>query len=114
MATKNYNIRVRNGKTDEDRAWEHLHSEEVRHSFRSQNGFVIAAINDFYDRHLCISKDPYGGSTTDPYISYSSDLPVPPAAFAITSSLSAIFLFSVISIPPVFLIGFLGFLTAFV
>lgn len=61
MAAKNYNIRFRNGKTDEDRAWEHLHSEEVRHSFRSQNGFVIAAINDFYDRHLCISKDPYGG-----------------------------------------------------
>ena len=59
MATKNYNIRFRNGKADEDRAWEHLHSEEVRHSFRSQNGFVIAAINDFYDRHLCILKDPY-------------------------------------------------------
>ncbi|MCR5684534.1 MAG: hypothetical protein K6G81_03820 [Lachnospiraceae bacterium] len=59
MATKNYNIRFRNGKADEDQAWEHLHSEEVRHSFRSQNGFVIAAINDFYDRHLCITKDPY-------------------------------------------------------
>ena len=59
MATKNYNIRFRNGKADEDRAWEHLHSEEVRHSFRSQNGFVIAAINDFYDSHLCITKDPY-------------------------------------------------------
>lgn len=27
MATKNYNIRFRNGKADEDRAWEHLHVE---------------------------------------------------------------------------------------
>ena len=59
MGTKNYNIRFRVDKAEEERAWKLLHSEEVRCSFRSQNYFVIRAINDFYDRHICKKEDPY-------------------------------------------------------
>ena len=29
MGTKNYNVRFRENKADEERAWERLHSEEV-------------------------------------------------------------------------------------
>lgn len=59
MSVKNYNIRFRDEKEKDRKAWEHLHSKEVRDFFRSQNGFVIDAINDYYDRHICIKKDPY-------------------------------------------------------
>ena len=46
---------------DEDagQAWEFLHSEEVKEQFKSQNAFVIAAIIDYYERHLLKKDDPY-------------------------------------------------------
>ena len=68
MATKNYNVRFRSGKADEDLAWEHLHSEEVRHAIHGatllnndapfvsvriseKNGFLFMEIkNSFHDR----------------------------------------------------------------
>ena len=46
-------------KDNEVRAWEILHSKEVKEDFRSQNEFVIAAINDYYDRHLDKKQDSY-------------------------------------------------------
>ncbi|MBS5713756.1 MAG: hypothetical protein KHW75_03160 [[Eubacterium] rectale] len=56
---RNHNIRF--SMTDEGgvQAWERLHSEEVEQSFKSQNAFVVAAINDYYERHLAKKNDPY-------------------------------------------------------
>ena len=54
----NRNVRFYEEKEADRRAWEILHSEAVR-AFPSQNNFIIQAINDFYDRHLAISDDPY-------------------------------------------------------
>jgi hypothetical protein len=59
MKNKNHNIRFNTEKPDENRAWELLHSQEVRQAFKSQNRFVIEAINDYYDRHMAKSCDPY-------------------------------------------------------
>ena len=59
MAVKNHNFRFNMEKDNEVRAWEILHSKEVGEDFRSQNEFVIAAINDYYDRHLDKKQDPY-------------------------------------------------------
>lgn len=59
MAVKNHNFRFNTEKDNEIRAWEILHSKEVDEDFRSQNEFVIAAINDYYDRHLAKRQDPY-------------------------------------------------------
>ena len=59
MAIKNHNFRFNTEKDNEVRAWEILHSKEVKENFRSQNEFVVAAINDFYDRHLDKKQDPY-------------------------------------------------------
>jgi hypothetical protein len=59
MAVKNHNFRFNTEKDNEIRAWEILHSKEVDEDFRSQNEFVIAAINDYYDRHLAKRLDPY-------------------------------------------------------
>ena len=59
MAVKNHNFRFNEGKEAERQAWEILHSREVKENFRSQNEFVIAAINDYYARHLAIKQDPY-------------------------------------------------------
>lgn len=59
MKNKNHNIRFNVEKEAEKRAWECLHSEEVRRSFKSQNRFAIEAINDYYDRHLLKMDDPY-------------------------------------------------------
>ena len=44
MAVKNHNFRFNMEKDNEVRAWEILHSKEVKEDFRSQNEFVIAAI----------------------------------------------------------------------
>lgn len=55
---RNRNVRFYEEKKADRRAWEILHSEAVR-AFPSQNDFIIQAINDFYDRHLAISDDPY-------------------------------------------------------
>ena len=56
---RNYNIRF--NMTDEGgvQAWERLHSAEVEQDFKSQNAFVVAAINDYYERHLAKKNDPY-------------------------------------------------------
>ena len=59
MAVKNHNFRFNEEKEAERKAWKILHSEEVKEDFRSQNEFVIAAINDYYDRHLDKKQDPY-------------------------------------------------------
>ena len=59
MAVKNNNFRFNMEKDNEVRAWEILHSKEVKEDFRSQNEFVIAAINDYYDRHLDKKQDSY-------------------------------------------------------
>lgn len=59
MAVKNHNFRFNMDKDKEVRAWEILHSKEVKEDFRSQNEFVIAAINDYYDRYLAKKQDPY-------------------------------------------------------
>lgn len=59
MAVKNHNFRFNMEKDNEVRAWEILHSKEVKEDFRSQNEFVIAAINDYYDRHLDKKHDSY-------------------------------------------------------
>lgn len=48
MAIKNHNFRFNEEKEAERKAWQILHSEEVKEDFRSQNEFVIAAINDYY------------------------------------------------------------------
>ena len=46
-------------KGDECRAWELLHSPRVRQMFKSQNRFVIEAVNDYYDRCVEMKNDPY-------------------------------------------------------
>ena len=46
-------------KEDECRAWELLHSPQVRQMFKSQNRFVIEAVNAYYDRCVAIGNDPY-------------------------------------------------------
>lgn len=55
---RNRNVRFYEEKEADRRAWEILHSEEIK-AFPSQNDFIIQAVNDFYDRHLAISDDPY-------------------------------------------------------
>ena len=59
MKNKNHNIRFNTEKADECRAWELLHSPKVRQMFRSQNKFVIEAVNDYYDRCIAMKDDPY-------------------------------------------------------
>ena len=46
-------------KGDECRAWELLHSPQIRQMFKSQNKFVIEAVNDYYERHMAVKNDPY-------------------------------------------------------
>ena len=59
MKNKNHNIRFSMEKGDECRAWELLHSPQVRQMFKSQNRFVIEAVNDYYDRCVAVKNDPY-------------------------------------------------------
>ena len=59
MKSKNHNIRFNMEKGDECRAWELLHSPKVRQMFKSQNRFVIEAVNDYYDRCVEMRNDPY-------------------------------------------------------
>ena len=59
MKNKNHNIRFNMEKEDECRAWELLHSPKVRQMFKSQNRFVIEAVNDYYDRCVAKGNDPY-------------------------------------------------------
>ena len=61
--TKHYrNHNIRFNMTDEGRragVGNALHSAEVEQDFKSQNAFVVAAINDYYERHLAKKNDPY-------------------------------------------------------
>ena len=59
MKNKNHNIRFNMEKGDECRAWELLHSPQIRQMFKSQNKFVIEAVNDYYERHMAVKNDPY-------------------------------------------------------
>lgn len=59
MAVKNHNFRFNDEKEAERQAWKIFHSREVKEDFRSQNEFVIAAVNDYYARHIAIRNDPY-------------------------------------------------------
>ena len=55
----NHNIRFSMGDDAAVQAWERLHSAEVEKDFKSKNAFVVAAINDYYERHLAEQNDPY-------------------------------------------------------
>ena len=59
MKSKNHNIRFNMEKADECRAWELLHSPQIRQMFKSQNRFVIEAVNNYYDRCVAAEHDPY-------------------------------------------------------
>ncbi len=59
MATRNHNFRFNLNRDEEKRAWDILHSECVEQDFKSQNRFVVKAINDYYERHLQEKADPY-------------------------------------------------------
>lgn len=56
---RNHNIRFSMGDEAAVQAWERLHSAEVEMDFKSKNAFVVAAINDYYERHLAEQNDPY-------------------------------------------------------
>ena len=56
---RNHNIRFSMGDDAAVQAWERLHSAEVEKDFKSKNAFVVAAINDYYARHLAEQNDPY-------------------------------------------------------
>lgn len=55
---RNRNVRFYVEKEMDSRAWEILHSEEIK-IYGSQNDFIIQAINDFYERHLKKKQDSY-------------------------------------------------------
>ena len=59
MKNKNHNIRFNMERGDECRAWELLHSPQIRQMFKSQNRFVIEAVNNYYDRCVAVKCDPY-------------------------------------------------------
>ena len=59
MKNKNHNIRFNMERGDECRAWELLHSPQIRQMFKSQNRFVIEAVNNYYDRCVAVKRDPY-------------------------------------------------------
>lgn len=56
---RNHNIRFSMGDDAAVQAWERLHSAEVEKNFKSKNAFVVAAIIDYYERHLAEQNDPY-------------------------------------------------------
>ena len=59
MAVKNHDFRFNEEQEAERKAWQILHSEDVKEDFRSQNECVIVAINDYYARYLATKQDPY-------------------------------------------------------
>ena len=59
MEKKNHNIRFNLDNVEARKAWEYLHSDEVGEDFKSLNASVIAAINDYYERHLQKRADSY-------------------------------------------------------
>ena len=61
MTEKIWNKNVRFNTNDDVaiQAWDILHSDEVEQDFKSQNEFIICAINDYYERHIRKKNDPY-------------------------------------------------------
>lgn len=61
MAEKTWNKNVRFNTNSESamQAWSLLHSDEVENGFKSQNEFIICAINDYYERYVQKKADPY-------------------------------------------------------
>ena len=55
----NKNVRFNTNNDDAIQAWDILHSDEVERDFKSQNEFIICAINDYYERHISKKNDPY-------------------------------------------------------
>ena len=56
---KNHNFRFHLNREADKKAWDIIHGEEVSKAYKSQNDFVIAAVNDYYDRHISMIDDPY-------------------------------------------------------
>lgn len=56
---KNQNIRFNMDKESDIMAWVSIHSKDVGERFKSQNRFVIEAINYYYERVMRIQEDPY-------------------------------------------------------
>lgn len=54
---KNQNIRFNMDKESDIMAWESLHSKDVGERFKSQNRFVIEAINYYYERVMRIQEE---------------------------------------------------------
>ena len=61
MAEKTWNKNVRFNTNSESamQAWSLLHSDEVKNGFKSQNEFIICAINVYYERYVQKKDDPY-------------------------------------------------------
>lgn len=61
MAEKTWNKNVRFNTNSESamQAWSLLHSDEVKNGFKSQNEFIICAIDDYYERYVQKKDDPY-------------------------------------------------------
>lgn len=55
----NKNVRFNTNNDVAIQAWDILHSDEVKQDFKSQNEFIICAINDYYERHISKKDDPY-------------------------------------------------------
>ena len=55
----NKNVRFNTNNDEAVQAWDILHSDEVEQDFKSQNEFIICAINDYYERHISKKNDPY-------------------------------------------------------
>ena len=61
MAEKTWkkNVRFNTNSESAMQAWSLLHSDEVKNGFKSQNEFIICAINDYYERYVQKKDDPY-------------------------------------------------------
>lgn len=57
--TWNKNVRFNTNSESAMQAWSLLHSDEVKNGFKSQNEFIICAINDYYERYVQKKDDPY-------------------------------------------------------
>lgn len=55
----NKNVRFNTNNDVAIQAWGILHSDEVEQDFKSQNEFIICAINDYYERHISKKNDLY-------------------------------------------------------
>lgn len=61
MSEENFNRNIYFNLKDEEsaRAWEILHSKEVKQEFKSQNKFIIKAIIDYFERQMALKEDSY-------------------------------------------------------